>query len=63
MVDGIYLEEKGKFGGKCEVSVPLENTGSAGILEDTRWAAELSLVSKLKCAMAERQRCFPRAQA
>lgn len=27
MVEGIYLEEKCKFGGKSEVSLPLENTG------------------------------------
>lgn len=30
MVEGIYLEEKCKFGGKSEVSLPLENTGRAG---------------------------------
>lgn len=27
MVEGIYLEEKCKFGGKSEVSLPLENAG------------------------------------
>lgn len=32
MVDGVYLEEKGAFGGKCEVSVLLANAGRAGIL-------------------------------
>lgn len=30
MVEGIYLEEKCKFGGKSEVSLPLENTGRVG---------------------------------
>lgn len=33
MVDGACLEEKSKIGGKSEVSLPLENTSRAGILE------------------------------
>lgn len=36
VVDGVCLAEKGKFGGKSEVLIPMENTGRARILEAVR---------------------------
>lgn len=56
MVDGVCLEEKGKFEGKSEVSLPLENRSLRG----ANWAADLGLVSKLKWPTAGRQRCSSR---
>lgn len=56
MVDGIHLEEKGKFEGKSEVSLPLDNRSLSG----ANGAADLGLVSKLKWPTAGRQMCSSR---
>lgn len=63
MVDGVYLEEKGTFEGKCEVSVPLAKADRAGILEAVQMGCCFEPCFQIEVDSGRGKECFVRAQA